>query len=177
VPALFVLSLVLFTLFYFWSRHLEVKTSYPPIIKPSLFSRHRGRISATCACAFLSSLSIYGFVYSTTAFYQTYIGLSALGNAIKMLTCNVVGCLAAVSGSITCDGPGNAVMGALWECGRADRSGGSDGARASVQDSSFACSGSRRIRVSHLDNASALWATAGRALGLNNVAHQRSTDE
>lgn len=97
MPALFVVSLILFALFYIWSRHLERNTSYPPIIKPSLFVRHRGRISATCACAFLSSLSIYGFVYSTTAFYQNYLGLSALGNAVKMLTCNIVGCLAAVS--------------------------------------------------------------------------------
>ena len=59
--------------------------------------RQRGLISATCACAFLSSVSIYGFVYSTTAFYQNYLGLSALDNAVKTLTCSLMGCLAAVS--------------------------------------------------------------------------------
>lgn len=97
VPALFITSLILFTLFFFWSRHLETRTSYPPIIKPSLFTRHSGRISSTCLCAFFSCLSVYGFVYSTTAFYQNYMGLNAFGNALRMMTCNVTGIFAAVS--------------------------------------------------------------------------------
>lgn len=99
VPSLLVTSLVLFTLFALWSYRLEHRTSYPPIIKMSLFTRHRGRIAATCACAFFCSLSVYGFVYTTTAYYQNYRGLGALENGIRLLTCNIVGVLAAVSGN------------------------------------------------------------------------------
>jgi hypothetical protein len=86
---------VLFTLFALWSHRLEHRTSYPPIIKMSLFTRHRGRIAATCACAFFISVGVYGFIYTTTAYYQTWRGFGPLENGVRLLTCQIVGVLAA----------------------------------------------------------------------------------
>lgn len=97
VPVLFALSISLFVLFYLWSRHLERNTSYPPIIKPSMFTRHRGRISATCASAFFACMSMYMFMFATALFYQDYMGLSAWENAVRILPINIAGTMAAVS--------------------------------------------------------------------------------
>lgn len=95
IPALLALSIVLLVIFFFWSRHLELHTTYPPIVKPSMFTRHGGKITATCLASFFACFSIYGWVYVTTIFYQSYKGLSALDNAVRMLTANIVGLLAA----------------------------------------------------------------------------------
>lgn len=63
----------------------------------SLFTRRHGLISYTCACCFFQSLSVYGWVYTTTIFYQNYKGLSPLQNSIHTLPTTIVGTGAAVS--------------------------------------------------------------------------------
>lgn len=97
VPALLILSLLLLAAFAIWSIRLEHHTSYPPIIKMSLFTRRKGLISYTCACCFFQSLSVYGWVYTSTIFYQNYKGLSPLQNSVATLTTMIVGTSAAVS--------------------------------------------------------------------------------
>jgi hypothetical protein len=68
----------------------------PPIIKMSLFSRRDGLISYTCACCFFTALSAYGWVYTSTIFYQDYKQLSPLQNSVMVLPSTIVGTFAAV---------------------------------------------------------------------------------
>jgi hypothetical protein len=63
----------------------------------SLFSRRSGLISYTCACCFFQSVSVYGWVYTSTIFYQNYKKLSPLQNSVATLTTMIVGTCAAVS--------------------------------------------------------------------------------
>ena len=97
VPVVFVLSLSLLVAFLLWERHLENHTTYPPIAKFSLFTRHRYRFTALMACAFFCCLSTSGFVYTATIWYQELKGETPLKNAILLLPCNVMGLGAAVS--------------------------------------------------------------------------------
>lgn len=41
-------------------------------------------------------MSVYGYVYLATIWYQTYMGLTALQSAIRMLPCMIAGTIAAV---------------------------------------------------------------------------------
>jgi hypothetical protein len=41
-------------------------------------------------------MSCYGYVYLATIYYQTYMGMTALQAAIRLLPCTVVGTVAAV---------------------------------------------------------------------------------
>lgn len=66
-------------------------------MKMSLFTRRQGLISYTCACGFLQALSVYGWVYTSTIFYQNYKQLSPLQNSIYILPCIIAGVCAAVS--------------------------------------------------------------------------------
>lgn len=91
------LSLCLLASFLFWERHLENKTSFPPIAKFSLFTRHRYRFTALMGCAFFCTISTSGFVYTATIWYQELKGETPLKNAILLLPCNIMGLGAAVS--------------------------------------------------------------------------------
>lgn len=99
VPIVFVLSLVLLVLFMLWERHLENKTSFPPIAKFSLFTRHRYRFTALMGCAFFCCITTPGFVYTATIWYQELKGETALRNAILLLPCNIMG-LGAAGGAM-----------------------------------------------------------------------------
>jgi len=41
-------------------------------------------------------MSCYGYVYLATIWYQTYMGMTALQSAIRMLPCMIAGTIAAV---------------------------------------------------------------------------------
>ena len=96
VPVVFVLSLVLLVVFLLWERHLENRTTFPPIAKFSLFTRHRYRFTALIGCAFFCCITTPGFVYMATIWYQELKGETALQNAILLLPCNIMGLGAAV---------------------------------------------------------------------------------
>lgn len=99
VPVVFVLSLLLIAVFLLWERHLENRTTFPPIAKFSLFTRHRYRFTALIGCAFFCCITTPGFVYTATIWYQELKGETALQNAILLLPCNIMGLGAAVSAS------------------------------------------------------------------------------
>ena len=54
-------------------------------------------------CSALTIASTYGFVLCSTIWYQEYEQMSALGNAIHFLPCNIMGMGAAVSLNTRCD--------------------------------------------------------------------------
>ena len=96
VPVVLVLSILLILVFLVWERHLETHTSFPPIVKFSLFTRHSYMITAVVLGAFFNSASVYGFIYVMTIFYQNYKGLNALENAVRWLPACIIGLVAAV---------------------------------------------------------------------------------
>ncbi|CAD6589695.1 MAG: hypothetical protein TREMPRED_005476 [Tremellales sp. Tagirdzhanova-0007] len=97
VPVVLVLSILLILVFLVWERHLETHTSFPPIVKFSLFTRHSYMITAVVLGAFFNSASVYGFIYVMTIFYQNYKGLNALENAVRWLPACIIGLVAAGS--------------------------------------------------------------------------------
>ena len=42
-------------------------------------------------------MSVYGYVYLATIWYQTHLGMTALQSAVRMLPCMIAGTIAAVS--------------------------------------------------------------------------------
>jgi hypothetical protein len=46
-------------------------------------------------------MSVYGYVYLATIWYQTYMGMTALQSAIRMLPCMIAGTIAAVRLTLT----------------------------------------------------------------------------
>jgi Na+/melibiose symporter-like transporter len=99
VPVVLVLSLILLVVFMLWERHLENNTTFPPIAKFSLFTRHRYRFTALMGCAFFCCITTPGFVYTATIWYQELKGETALQNAILLLPCNIMG-LGAAGGAM-----------------------------------------------------------------------------
>lgn len=96
VPAVLVLSIVLLVVFMLWEYHLENRTTYPPVIKPSIFSRYHYKPLGLVICGFGISVSVQGWSYNTTIWYQNLKGYSALKNAIQLLPANIGGLIAAV---------------------------------------------------------------------------------
>jgi hypothetical protein len=80
-----VLSLILLTIFGLWERHLERNTTFPPIVKLSLFRRHGYRIVVVVISVFFISIFDYGYLYLVSIWYQTYMEKTALQSAIRML--------------------------------------------------------------------------------------------
>ncbi|EIW66522.1 hypothetical protein TREMEDRAFT_70106 [Tremella mesenterica DSM 1558] len=95
IIVMLVLSLLLFIIFGFWEHHLETRTTLPPIIKISLFSRHGWKLTAINLTAFCIMFSAFSVLYTLALFYQDYKGLDALGNAIRLLPSNITGLFAA----------------------------------------------------------------------------------
>ena len=96
VPTLLVISILLLVAFGFWERHLERNTTFPPIAKFSLFTRHNYKVTIIIISTFFITMSVYGYVYLATIWYQTHMGMTALQSAIRMLPCMIAGTFAAV---------------------------------------------------------------------------------
>ena len=106
IPALFVLSIILFALFCAFEYHLEhhprsrISHGIPPIVKTSLLTRQKGRIAAVTFSSFAVFTCVPGWIYLTTVFYQDYKGYTPLENAVHLLPSCISGMFAAVSKSL-----------------------------------------------------------------------------
>jgi MFS family permease len=96
VPALLSVSVVLFAAFGWWENRVEHKLSFPPIVKLSLFTRNKGTVSIVLLASFLPFVSVSGWVYLVSLFYQELKGMSPLGNAIHTLPASLCGTIAAL---------------------------------------------------------------------------------
>ncbi|GMK59847.1 hypothetical protein CspeluHIS016_0900640 [Cutaneotrichosporon spelunceum] len=97
VPALLAVSVLLFAAFVFWERHVERNTTLPPVAKLSMFSRDSGKMSYILLTALFAFISIAGWVYLVSLFYQEYMKLTPLGNAIRSLPASLCGIFASVA--------------------------------------------------------------------------------
>jgi hypothetical protein len=96
VPTLFVVSLVLLVLFGLGERYLERNTTLPPVIKLSLFTRHKYRVTIVIVSTFFVYMNAPGYMYLVTIWFQTYMGVPALESGLRMLPCMIVGAIASV---------------------------------------------------------------------------------
>ncbi|WWC69716.1 uncharacterized protein I206_103659 [Kwoniella pini CBS 10737] len=111
ISPIFSFSIILILIFGWWEHKLEyessviptsqesptaypptaIKDSIPPIVRLSIFSRHKWRISAILGIAFFDWLGICGWVYLTSVYYQDLLGYSPLKNALYILPAPITG--------------------------------------------------------------------------------------
>nr|XP_019002321.1 uncharacterized protein I203_04800 [Kwoniella mangroviensis CBS 8507]OCF65782.1 hypothetical protein I203_04800 [Kwoniella mangroviensis CBS 8507] len=91
VPPVFSISVILIIVFGIWEYHLEhrVATSnVPPIVRLSVFTRHKWRITAILGIA---SFDWMGGLYLTSVYYQDLLGYSPLKNAVHLPPAPITG--------------------------------------------------------------------------------------
>ncbi|OCF35352.1 hypothetical protein I316_02900 [Kwoniella heveanensis BCC8398] len=93
IPPVFALSIVFLIVFGLWEHHAEQRTTTPPIIKLSVFSRHNWRVTAILGIAFFDWCGVCGWVYLTSIWWQQLLGYSAMKNAVYILPAPVTGIL------------------------------------------------------------------------------------
>nr|XP_019043023.1 hypothetical protein I302_08733 [Kwoniella bestiolae CBS 10118]OCF21953.1 hypothetical protein I302_08733 [Kwoniella bestiolae CBS 10118] len=96
IPPVFSISAVMIILFGIWEYHLEhriTSTAFdvPPIVRLSVFTRHKWRISAILGIAFFDWMGVCGWVYLTSVYYQDLLGYSPLKNAVYILPAPITG--------------------------------------------------------------------------------------
>ncbi|OCF72147.1 hypothetical protein I204_07412 [Kwoniella mangroviensis CBS 8886] len=94
VPPVFSISVILIIVFGIWEYHLEhrVATSnVPPIVRLSVFTRHKWRITAILGIASFDWMGGCGWVYLTSVYYQDLLGYSPLKNAVHLPPAPITG--------------------------------------------------------------------------------------
>lgn len=97
IVALLVISILLLVAFGFWERYIENHTSLPPIVKMSMLSRNGFGLTKVCLTAFLPFISIAGWIYLVSLYYQDYKRYSPFGSALHSLPASLCGVIAAVA--------------------------------------------------------------------------------
>ncbi|KAJ7106912.1 major facilitator superfamily domain-containing protein [Mycena epipterygia] len=110
IISLLLLSLLLLALFAAWEVHLErvhsrpggavqraLAYAPPPLLRPSLFARARGRVGVVYAIALLQFAAFMVWAFWVQLYYQVYIGYSPVRTVVRLtpmfvtgLICNVV---------------------------------------------------------------------------------------
>ncbi|WWC61414.1 uncharacterized protein I303_103997 [Kwoniella dejecticola CBS 10117] len=118
IPPIFSASIILILIFGWWEYELEnrrristlsgmasqslsmsdlgFKSAFrtndiPPIVRLSIFTRHKGKISAILGIAFFDWMGVCGWVYLTSVYYQDLLGFSPLKNALHILPAPITG--------------------------------------------------------------------------------------
>lgn len=91
--------------FVLWERHLEgFHTAYPedalisrwtppPLMKPSIWSRARGRFAVAMVIAFLNWSAFLSWLFWVQLYYQDYLGLTPIQSMVRLLPMWVTGVL------------------------------------------------------------------------------------
>ncbi|THU81079.1 MFS general substrate transporter, partial [Dendrothele bispora CBS 962.96] len=116
IIALLIVGVIVLLLFLFWQYHLERLQdrlppsddsfisrmsgklenlvwlpSPPPLMRVSLWSRAKARVTVVLWIAFLNWCTFQGWNYWVLLYYQNYIGFSPLRTLVRMLPMNVTG--------------------------------------------------------------------------------------
>ncbi|OCF39009.1 hypothetical protein I317_07185 [Kwoniella heveanensis CBS 569] len=97
IPAVFAFSIVILTVFGLWEHYAEHRTTTPPIVKLSVFTRHHWRVTAILGIIFCNWCGIAGWMYSSSYWFQGIQGYSPKKNAACIVPASVVGVLVCVS--------------------------------------------------------------------------------
>ncbi|KAL0935951.1 major facilitator superfamily transporter [Colletotrichum truncatum] len=95
ISVLIIFSLIIIAAFWFWQRHLEFKTIYPPIMKTSIF--HSVKFCAALAIMALCFSSFNNFLVYATYFYQDYQAQSILTTTLYFLPTGVAGIIVSLA--------------------------------------------------------------------------------
>ncbi|KAI5776553.1 drug resistance protein [Geopyxis carbonaria] len=110
IIALLALSLLLAGAFLAWQRHLEAHCTLPPLLRPSLFRRHR-TLSAAMAVTLFFWAAFNNYMIYATYFYQPYLGLSPIATTLRFLPTGIAGLLTtAASGYLLGRAPAAAIL-------------------------------------------------------------------
>lgn len=91
IGATLALSVVLMISFGLWEHFAANKTSIPPLVHLSIFTRKDWKVTYVLLLSFCGYLGISGWLYLTTIWYQSLQSDSPLQNAIHMLPAPIVG--------------------------------------------------------------------------------------
>ncbi|KAJ7064686.1 efflux transporter [Mycena amicta] len=106
IISLLVVSILLLVAFALWELHLESVHSRPgglyhaachytppPLLRPSLFSRAKGRVGAVYVVAFFQFAGFMIWAYWVQLYYQVYIGYSPVRTVVRLVPMFVTGIL------------------------------------------------------------------------------------
>ncbi|WVQ68062.1 uncharacterized protein L199_006268 [Kwoniella botswanensis] len=89
------ISIVLLTLFLYWQKQIDNKhPSIAPLLNLAIFSRQEYKVTAVLCITFTAYMSIAGWMYLTTIFFQTLLHESPLLNALHVLPAPIIGIFA-----------------------------------------------------------------------------------
>ncbi|KAG8949635.1 hypothetical protein FRC04_008381 [Tulasnella sp. 424] len=109
IIALLIVSILGIAAFIAWEHYLETKTTFPPLMRLTLWTRANGKFAAMQVIAFLEWVAFVAWGYWATLFYQNYLGLSPVKAMLRFIpmfvsgaTCNFVVAMVVgrISGSI-----------------------------------------------------------------------------
>ncbi|KAG8957580.1 hypothetical protein FRC00_003783 [Tulasnella sp. 408] len=109
IIALLIVSILGIGCFIAWEHYLETKTTFPPLMRLTLWTRANGKFAAMQVIAFLEWVAFIAWAYWATLFYQNYLGLSPVKAMLRFIpmfisgaTCNFVVAMVVgrISGSI-----------------------------------------------------------------------------
>ncbi|WWC69719.1 uncharacterized protein I206_103662 [Kwoniella pini CBS 10737] len=90
------LSVALFLGWGFWEKWVATKTTIPPLVNMSIFSRYEWKVTSIICLSFCGYLSVSGWLYLTTIWYQNLKGDSPVMNAVHVIPAPVVGMTACI---------------------------------------------------------------------------------
>ncbi|KAG8904217.1 hypothetical protein FRB99_002081 [Tulasnella sp. 403] len=85
IIALLVVSGVGLAAFIAWEYHLEHRTTFPPLMKLSLWTRANGRFAAVQFVGFFAWIAFISYAYWATLYYQVYIGLTPVKAMLRFI--------------------------------------------------------------------------------------------
>jgi len=100
IIACLVVGMILVAVFVAWEHHLEKAVdghksfwTPPPLMKPSIWTRANGRVTAVLAVAFLNWSGFTSWLFWAQLYYQNYLALTPVLTMIRFLPMLVMGCL------------------------------------------------------------------------------------
>lgn len=106
ILSLLIIGVALIAAFLVWEHYLTTKTSFPPLMATSIWTRANGTFAAMQGVAFLAWACFNTLIFWATLYYQNYVKLDPIHTSLRFLPmpvtgviCNVV--VALVVGSIS----------------------------------------------------------------------------
>ncbi|KAK6902848.1 hypothetical protein I203_108108 [Kwoniella mangroviensis CBS 8507] len=91
IIAILLLGILSVTTFFFWEHHIANKTSRPPLMRPALWTRAHGRLSALYFTSSLGNLGYIDALYNATLYFQQLQETGSTGAMLRYLPIEISG--------------------------------------------------------------------------------------
>ncbi|WVQ70175.1 uncharacterized protein L199_008400 [Kwoniella botswanensis] len=91
IIAILLLGILSVTTFFFWEHHIANKTSRPPLMRPALWTRAHGRLSALYFTSLLGNLGYIDALYNATLYFQQVQNTGSTGAMLRFLPVEISG--------------------------------------------------------------------------------------